>query len=96
MSLLPEFLAIVEHWRAVFFQQRTFQRGVRQALGSLVCLGQPLSEPHHLDQRRPQPQLECGILSALPLPVGAAAVVSTDPRTRFGVLPATLGGRGAG
>jgi hypothetical protein len=39
MSLLSEFLAIAEHWRGVFPQQRTFQRGVRQALGSLVCLG---------------------------------------------------------
>jgi hypothetical protein len=39
MSLLVEFLAIVRDWRAVFPQQRTFQRGVRQALGSLVCLG---------------------------------------------------------
>jgi hypothetical protein len=39
MSLLSEFLAIVEGWRAAFPQQRTFQRGVRQALGSLVCLG---------------------------------------------------------
>jgi hypothetical protein len=39
MSLLVEFLAIVQDWRTVFPQQRTFQRGVRQALGSLVCLG---------------------------------------------------------
>ena len=39
MSLLSAFLAIVQDWRAVFPQQRTFQRGVRQALGSLVCLG---------------------------------------------------------
>lgn len=39
MSLLTEFLSIVQDWRAVFPQQRTFQRGVRQALGSLVCLG---------------------------------------------------------
>jgi DDE superfamily endonuclease len=39
MSLLLEFLAIVQDWRAIFPQQRTFQRGVRQALGSLVCLG---------------------------------------------------------
>jgi hypothetical protein len=39
MSLLAEWLAIVEDWRRVFPQQRTFQRGVRQALGSLVCLG---------------------------------------------------------
>jgi hypothetical protein len=39
MSLLVEFLAIVQDWRPVFPQQRTFQRAVRQALGSLVCLG---------------------------------------------------------
>lgn len=39
MSLLAEFLAITADWRRVFPQQRTFQRGVRQALGSLVCLG---------------------------------------------------------
>ena len=39
MSLLAEFLAIVQDWRDVFPQRRTFQRGVRQALGSLVCLG---------------------------------------------------------
>jgi DDE superfamily endonuclease len=39
MSLLKEFLAIAQDWREVFPQQRTFQRGVRQALGSLVCLG---------------------------------------------------------
>ena len=31
MSLLSEFLAIAEDWRGVFPQQRTFQRGVRQA-----------------------------------------------------------------
>jgi hypothetical protein len=39
MSLLAAFLAIVEDWRSVFPQQRTFERGVRQALGSLICLG---------------------------------------------------------
>lgn len=39
MSLLSEFVAIVEDWRGVFPQRRTFHRGVRQALGSLVCLG---------------------------------------------------------
>lgn len=39
MSLLAEFLAITADWRSVFPQQRTFQRAVRQALGSLVCLG---------------------------------------------------------
>lgn len=39
MSLLSQFLAITADWRWVFPQQRTFVRGVRQALGSLVCLG---------------------------------------------------------
>jgi len=39
VSLLSAFLAVVDDWRAVFPQQRTFQRAVRQALGSLVCLG---------------------------------------------------------
>ena len=39
MSLLSEFLAITKDWRDVFPQDRTFQRAVRQALGSLVCLG---------------------------------------------------------
>jgi hypothetical protein len=39
MSLLAAFLGIVADWRGVFPQQRTYQRGVRQALGSLLCLG---------------------------------------------------------
>jgi len=39
VSLLAEFLAITADWRDVFPQQRTFQRAVRQAVGSLVCLG---------------------------------------------------------
>ncbi len=39
MSLLSEFLALTADWRPVFPQERTYRRGVRQALGSLVCLG---------------------------------------------------------
>jgi hypothetical protein len=39
MSLLSEFLEISREWRSVFPQQRTFQRALRQSLGSLVCLG---------------------------------------------------------
>jgi hypothetical protein len=39
MKLLAAFLSIVEDWRGVFPQQRTYQRAVRQALGSLTCLG---------------------------------------------------------
>jgi hypothetical protein len=38
-TLLATFLAIVEPWREVFPQRRTWRRAVRQALGSLVCLG---------------------------------------------------------
>jgi hypothetical protein len=39
MKLLAAFLSIVEDWRGVFPQQRTYRRAVRQALGSLTCLG---------------------------------------------------------
>ena len=39
MTLLAAFLEITAGWRAVFPQSRSFQRAVRQALGSLVCLG---------------------------------------------------------
>ena len=37
--LLATFLAIVAPWRAVFPQARTYRRAVRQALGSLCCVG---------------------------------------------------------
>lgn len=39
MTLLAAFLSIVEDWRGVFPQQRSHERAVRQALGSLICLG---------------------------------------------------------
>jgi hypothetical protein len=39
MTLLAAFLDITADWRSVFPQSRTFQRALRQALGSLVCLG---------------------------------------------------------
>ena len=39
MTLLAAFLDIAADWRDVFPQSRTFHRAVRQALGSLVCLG---------------------------------------------------------
>src|SRR5579863_3441479 len=54
----------------------------------------PLSDSYHLDQRRPEPQLERGVFSSLALPLGAAGVVSADPATRPGVLPAASGRRG--
>ena len=39
LTLLECWLEIVRPWRSVFPQERTFHRAVRQALGSLVCLG---------------------------------------------------------
>jgi len=39
MSLLSEFVAITDDWQRVFPRRRSHQRAVRQALGSLVCLG---------------------------------------------------------
>ena len=39
MTLLTAFLEITAPWRSVFPQQRTFDRALRLALGSLVCLG---------------------------------------------------------
>ena len=39
MTLLAAWLAITADWRPVFPQVRTWRRAVRQALGSLVCLG---------------------------------------------------------
>jgi hypothetical protein len=38
-TLLGTFLDIVAPWRDVFPQARTYRRAVRQAVGSLVCLG---------------------------------------------------------
>lgn len=37
--LLQSWLEIVEPWKAVFAQRRSFVRATRQALGSLLCLG---------------------------------------------------------
>ena len=37
--LLAAFLGIVSAWRTVFPQQRTYQRAVQHALGSLACMG---------------------------------------------------------
>jgi hypothetical protein len=45
MTLLAAFLEIVAAWRNVFRQSRTFRRAVRQALGSLVCLGRRCWNP---------------------------------------------------
>lgn len=39
MTLLPQFLRLVQHWRPCFADYRTHQRAVRFALSFLVCLG---------------------------------------------------------
>jgi hypothetical protein len=39
MTLLAAFLEIVRDWRPIFPQERSSMRAIRQALGSLVCLG---------------------------------------------------------
>ena len=39
MTLLAAFLDIAVDWRPIFPQARSWKRAVRQALGSLVCLG---------------------------------------------------------
>lgn len=39
MTLLRAFLDIVQDWQSVFPQKRTYLRAVRQAIGSLTCLG---------------------------------------------------------
>lgn len=39
MTLLGAFMEIVCSWRAVFPQERSYLRALRQALGSMVCLG---------------------------------------------------------
>lgn len=39
MTLLQALVEILADWRGVFPQARTWRRSVRQALGSLVCLG---------------------------------------------------------
>jgi hypothetical protein len=38
-TLLGTFLDLVAPWRDVFPQRRTYRRAVRQAVGSLICLG---------------------------------------------------------
>lgn len=39
MTLLQAWLEIVQPWQSVFIQRRTLVRAVRQALGSVLCLG---------------------------------------------------------
>ena len=48
-KLLECWLEIVRPWRVVFAQQRTFLRAVRQALGSLLCIGSLHAVAYHLD-----------------------------------------------
>jgi hypothetical protein len=81
MSLLAAFLAIVRDWRGVFPRQPTFQRGVRQALGSLICLGRRCLTRIIWTNGGLESQLERGVFPPLALPVGAATVVPAHPET---------------
>jgi len=76
MSLLAAWLEIVADWREVFPQQRTFQRGVRQALASLFAWDdvafRALSGPTVANSG-----VERRSTFSIPLPVGAAAVIPT-------------------
>jgi hypothetical protein len=94
MSLLAAFLARVQDWRSVFPQQRTFQRGVRQALGSLVCLGRRCLTRIIWTNGGQQRSWSAEYFLHSRLPVGAAAMVPADSPARFELLSATLGGRG--
>ena len=88
MSLLAAFLPIVEDWRNVFPQQRTFQRGVRQALGSLVCLGRRRG----LSPTRTAPEQSGTNHDGLPSLTMRASKVIWPPKTHQ-VGPAALLGR---
>jgi hypothetical protein len=81
MSLLAAFLAIVQDWRGVFPRQPTFERGVRQALGSLICLGRRCLTRIIWTNGGLESQLERGVFPPLALPVGAATVVPAHPET---------------
>ena len=91
MSLLAAFLDIVDDWRRVFPQQRTFRRGVRQALGSLVCLGRRCLSRIIWTNGGQHRSWSAGVFSPFPLPLGTAAVIPTDSQARFGLLSATAG-----
>jgi len=94
MKLLAAFLSIVEDWQDVFPQQRTYQRAVRQALGSLICLGRRCLSRIIWTNGGQHRSSERGVLSPLPLPMGTAAVIPTDSQARFGLLSTTAGRRG--
>src|SRR5450432_3350247 len=96
MSLLAALLAIAEDWREVFPQQRTFQRGVRQALGSLVCLGRRCLTRIIWTNGGQNRSWSAEYFSPLPLPVGTAGVVPADSQTSAAVLSAAAGRCGPG
>jgi len=39
MKLIEAFMVVVLQWEAVFPQERSFKRAVRQSIGTLICLG---------------------------------------------------------
>ena len=92
MTLLETYLEIVRGWRVVFPQERSSMRAIRQALGSLVCLGRRTMIAHHLDQRRRATQLGRRILPAFALSVGTAAAVCSNPQASSPFLHRSLYG----
>src|SRR5207302_10524023 len=94
MSLLAEFLAIVADWRGVFPQQRTFQRAVRQALGSLVCLGRRCLTRIIWTNGGQNRSWSAEYFLHSRCQWDPQQLFRPDSEARLGALPATVGGRG--
>ncbi len=95
MSLLSEFLAIAGDWRCVFPQQRTFQRGVRQALGSLVCLGRRCLTRIIWANGGQEPQLERGVFFSTRAAIGSrSSCFQPILKRALAYVPPTSGRRG--
>ncbi len=75
MKLLAAFLSIVEDWQGVFPQQRTYQRAVRQSLGSLMCLGRRCLSRIIWTNGGQHRSWSAEYFPLLPLPMGTTAVI---------------------
>jgi len=97
MKLLTAFLSHRRRLQGVFPQQRTYQRRVRQALGSLTLFGAGVVFADHLDQRGPTPVAGVrSIFLPLPLPMGTATVIPSRFSSALCPLPTTVGRVGPG
>lgn len=93
MTLLAAMLSITADWRKVFPQQRTYQRAVRQALGSLVCLGRRCLTRIIWTNGGQQRSWSAEYFLHSRLQMGSAATVPAHPQECAGILPATVGRR---